>query len=168
MIFRVATALIFTAIGGIIGFSLTDRLRNAKKSCNSVEHIFQRGIFLIGSRGEDVYGFCRSLKADEQLKNLRFIQKLPDEYKANEDFHQLWRIALDSEQNLCNEEKELLYRFGEILGRSDGQSQVAQIKGFLNELEQLSIMRHNELLKKGRLYRGAGLLFGIMAGILVL
>lgn len=168
MIFRVAAALIFTAIGALIGFSLTDRLRSAKKSCNGVEHLFRRAIFIIGTRGEDVYGLCRSLKNDEQLKCLAFLQKLPQEYKSGEDFHALWRNALDSEQNICAEEKELLYRFGEILGRSDSASQIAQINGFMTELEQLSTMRREQLLKKGRLYRGAGLLFGIMAGILVL
>lgn len=168
MIFRVAAAIIFTAIGAIIGFSLTDRLRSAKKSCNGVEYIFRKGIFLIGTRGEDVYGFCRNLKADEQLKYLKFLQKLPEEYRAGEDFHHLWQNALDGEQNVGKEEKELLYRFGDILGRSDSASQVAQINGFLKELEHLSNMRRDELMKKGRLYRGAGLLFGIMAGILVL
>ncbi len=168
MIFRVAAALIFTAVGAVIGFSLTDRLRSAKKSCNSVEHLLRRSIYIIGIRREDVYGLCRNLKGDVNLKCLKFLQKLPYEYRTGEDFHTIWRESLDSEKNICSEEKEILYRFGEILGRSDSVSQISQINGFLKELEQLSELRRQELLKKGRLYQGAGVLFGIMAGILVL
>lgn len=168
MIFRVAAALIFTAVGAVIGFSLTDRLRSAKKSCGSVEHLFRRSIYIIGMCREDVYVLCRNLKSDENLKRLKFLQKLPDEYRAGEDFHILWRSALDDENGVGSEEKEILYRFGEILGRSDSTSQISQINGFLKELEQLSQIRRQELLKKGRLYQGAGVLFGIMAGILVL
>lgn len=168
MIFRVVAALLFTAVGAIIGFSLTDRLRRAKKSCNAVEHLLRRTIFIIGTRREDVYGLCRNIKNDENLKCLSFLQKLPDEYRTGEDFHIMWRTALDDENYIGGEEKEILYRFGEILGRSDSASQIAQINGFIRELEQLSALRRQELLKKGMLYRGAGLLFGIMAGILVL
>ena len=59
MIFRIAAALAFTAIGGIIGFSLSDKLRSAKKNCRAVDHLLQRASFLIGSRSEDVYTICR-------------------------------------------------------------------------------------------------------------
>lgn len=168
MIFRVVAALLFTAVGTVIGFSLTDRLRSAKKSCSSVEHLLRRSIYIIGMCREDVYGLCRNLKSDENLKCLKFLQKLPDEYRAGEDFHTIWRKSLESENNIGGEEKEILYRFGEILGRSDSASQISQINGFLKELEQLSQLRRQELLKKGRLYQGAGVLFGIMAGILIL
>ncbi|MBO5163067.1 MAG: stage III sporulation protein AB [Ruminococcus sp.] len=168
MIFRVAAALIFTAVGAVIGFSLADRLRDDRKSCGAVGHLFQRAAFLIGSRCEDVYGVCRDMKKDEELKRLGFIQSLPNYYIAGEDFHRLWNNALDNEQNIGKEEKELLYRFGAMLGRSDKDAQLLEIRSLMSELEAVSGMRRDALVKKGRLYRAAGLLFGVMAGILVL
>lgn len=168
MIIRVAAAFFFTAAGAVIGFSLADRLREERRSCGAVGHLLQSATFLIGSRYEDVYGVCKCLKNDNELKRLAFLQNLPDEYKAGEDFHLLWRKALDSEKNLASDEKELLYRFGEILGKSDSSSQLSEIRCIQKELESLSELRREALVKKGRLYRAAGVLFGVMAGILVL
>lgn len=168
MIFRVAAALIFTAVGAVIGFSLADRLRDERKSCGAVGHLLQRAAFLIGSRCEDVYSVCRDLKKDTELKCLGFLQLLPNYYIAGEDFHRLWNCALDSEQNIGKEEKELLYRFGGMLGKSDKNAQLSEIHSLMSELEDVSGMRRDALVKKGRLYRVAGLLFGVMAGILVL
>lgn len=168
MIFRVAAALIFTAVGAVIGFSLADRLRDERKSCGAVGHLLQRSAFLIGSRCEDVYSICRNLKNDVELKCLRFLQVLPNYYIAGEDFHRLWSNALDEERNVGKEEKELLYRFGAMLGRSDKDAQLSEIRSLMSELDDISGMRRDALIKKGRLYRAAGLLFGVMAGILVL
>lgn len=168
MIFRVAAALIFTAVGALIGFSLADRLRDARKSCRAVGHLFQTASFLIGSRAEDVYSVCRHLKADDGLKCLGFLRLLPDGYIAGEDFHRLWNDALESDNNIGKEEKELLSRFGAMMGKSDSAAQLGEIRSLQAELEAVSGLRRDALLKKGRLYRVTGLLFGIMAGILVL
>lgn len=168
MIIRVAAAVFFTAAGAVIGFSLADRLREERKSCGAIGHLFQSASFLIGSRYEDVYGICNRLKSDSELKKLTFLQHLPNEYRAGEDFHLSWKNALDNEKNLAADEKELLYRFGEILGKSDSSSQLSEICCLQKELEALSELRREAFVKKGRLYRAAGVLFGVMAGILVL
>ena len=168
MMFRVAAAIIFTAVGGVIGYSLADRLREAKRVCGSIKHLFHTAEFIICRRGEDVYSFCRSLKGDKQLSCLGFINFLPDEYRFGEDFHRQWENAID--KGFCgnSEERELLMRFGEILGRSDSAAQLKAIQNLEKELEAVENLRNEALLKKGRFYRGTGILFGIMAGILVL
>lgn len=168
MIFRVAAALAFTAVGAVIGFSLADRLRSVRKTCGAVGHMFQSAAFLIGTRHEDVYGICRHFKNDDELKCLTSLKFLPDKYIAGEDFHELWYRAIETETNVGKEEKELLYRFGAMLGKSDSDAQIGEIRALLLELDSISGMRRDDLLKKGRLYRIAGLLFGVMAGILVL
>lgn len=168
MVFRVAAAVLFTVVGGIIGFSLSDRLREAGKSCQAVEHLLRKCAYLVGKRHEDVYGICRQLKSDEQLRRFTFIVNLPVEYKVGEDFHIIWRNVLKDERNAGKGELDLLYRLGEILGRSDSENQRENIEALICEAEELSAMHRDEMLKKGRLYRGAGLLFGVMAGIIVL
>ncbi len=168
MIFRVAAALIFTAIGGFIGYSLADRLREAKRVCGGIKQLFHTAEFIICRRGDDVYSFCRNLKGDKQLYCLGFIHLLPDEYRFGEDFHRQWENAIEKGFGGNSEERELLLRFGEVLGRSDSAAQLKAIHNLERELEAVECQRSEALLKKGRLYRGTGLLFGIMAGILVL
>lgn len=168
MIFRVGAAVLFTVIGGVIGYSLADRLREARNICVSIGQIFRSAEYIICRRGDDVYSFCRSLKEEKQFTCLGFVNFLPDEYKSGEDFHKLWRDAVESGFYGNKEEKELLIRFGEILGRADCSAQLSEIYDLERELEAIMVLRRDALLKKGRLYRGTGLLFGVMAGILVL
>lgn len=166
--FRIIAALAFTSAGGLIGFSMADRLQEARKICNDISSLFQRAGFLIGYRCDDVYAVCRNLKADSELKNLSFLQYLPDEYTAGEDFHSRWNQALEFQKNLGREEKELLTYFGSVLGKSDVSGQLSSISEMRRELERISEIRLENLQKKDRLYRSTGLLFGIMAGILVI
>ncbi|MDE5855121.1 MAG: stage III sporulation protein AB [Ruminococcus sp.] len=165
---RIIAALAFTSAGGIMGFSMADKLKEARKICDDISSLFQRASFLIGYRCDDVYAVCRNLKADSEFKNLTFLQYLPDEYTVSEDFHICWNKALELQKNLGKEEKELLMYFGSVLGKSDVDGQLSSISEIQKELERISAIRLENLHKKGRLYRSTGLLFGVMAGILVI
>lgn len=166
--FRIIAAFAFTSAGGIIGFSMADKLKEARKICDDISSLFQRASFLIGYRCDDVYAVCRNLKSDSGFKDLTFLQYLPDEYTVGEDFHCCWNQALESQKNLGKEEKELLAYFGSVLGKSDVDRQLSSISEIQKELERIYAVRLENLQKKGRLYRTTGLLFGVMAGILVI
>ena len=168
MIFRVAAALIFTVIGGIIGYSLADRLREAKRICGGIGQLFDKAEYIICRRGDDVYTFCRKLKEDKHLACLGFVQFLPDEYRFGADFHKQWQAAVEKGFQGNTEELSLILQLGEILGRSDSAAQLKAIHNLERELEAIESLRSEALLKKGRLYRCTGLLFGVMAGVLVL
>ena len=73
-----------------------------------------------------------------------------------------------SEGNLPEDEQRILLAFGEMIGTSDLQGQLTSISGFEAELDTLEKRRKEDFLRKGRLYRSAGTLFGVMAGILVI
>lgn len=165
---RIIAAFSFTSAGGIIGFSMADKLKEAQKICDEINNLFQRTSFLIGYRCDDVYAVCRNLKSDSEFKDLTFLQYLPDEYNAGEDFRHCWNQALESQKNLGKEEKELLAYFGSVLGKSDVDGQLSSISEIRKELERIYAVRLENLQKKGRLYRTTGLLFGVMAGILVI
>lgn len=168
MIYRIAAALIFTAIGGVIGYSLADRLREAKRICGGIGQLFHKAEYYICRRGDDVYTFCRRLKEDKQLACLGFVELLPEEYRFGADFHRQWQEAVEKGFQGNTEELALIQQLGEILGRSDSGAQLKAIHDLERELEAIEKLRSEALLKKGRLYRGTGLLFGVMAGILVL
>ncbi len=166
--FRILSALAFTAVGGIAGFSMADKLRETRRICEEINHLFQQTVFFITYRQDDIYAICRNFKSDNELKHLTFLQSLPESYSAGEDFRKIWNNAVVSQKNIGTEERELLVHFGSILGKSDAQSQAEAISGFMKELDRITEIRTENLLKKGRLYRSAGLLFGVMAGILVI
>lgn len=168
MIFRIFSALILTAVGGIIGFSMSDKLSESRRICEEIGHLFRQTAFFITYRQDDIYTICRNLKADNELKHLTFLQNLPDGYNTGEDFRKIWSSAVGSQKNLGSEESELLAHFGSILGKSDADSQAESISAFQKELDRITEIRTENLLKKGRLYRSTGLLFGVMAGILVI
>lgn len=168
MILRFLAAVSFTMIGGIVGFSMADKLNQSRKICGEIGYLFQRTSFFITYRQDDVYTICRSLKSDSELKNLTFIAELPECYRTGEDFRQLWDSAVRSQKNIDNEEAELLLHLGAVLGKSNAESQAEAIAGLTAELERITQIRTENLLKKGRLYRSAGLLFGVMAGIIVI
>ena len=71
-------------------------------------------------------------------------------------------------QQMRSEERDILLRLGDILGKSDCSAQRSAIDAMNTELAEISSRRSEILLRKGRLYRSAGILFGIMAGILVI
>ncbi len=168
MVLRIFSALIFTAIGGIIGFSMADKLNESCVICEEIGELFRQTVFFITYRQDDIYAICRKLKSDNELKHLTFLRNLPENYNTGEDFRELWSNAVESQKNLDTEENSLLMHFGCILGKSDAQSQAESISALQKELERIMSIRRENLLKKGRLYRSTGLLFGIMAGILVI
>ena len=168
MIFRISAAIIFTVAGGLIGCSLAEKLNEKRRICAEIEHLFQRIKILLNRKSEDVFAICRELKSDSSLKSLKFIRYLPEKISAGENFRREWHKSLEKDDCTGQEERELLSRLGEILGSSDSASQIEAVSGLQAELKKIDDIHRENLIKKGRLYRAAGLLFGIMAGILIL
>lgn len=167
MLVKLTASIFFITIGGVVGFSLADKLRSDRRICNELAHLLQRTSFLIGYRADDVYCVCMELKRDSELRGLTFLGALPERFDVRSDFRKCWNDAVNS-QSFQSEERDILLRLGAVLGKSDRQSQVESIRQFQTELTALTEKRSSDYLRKGRLYRSVGLLFGIMAGILVI
>lgn len=168
MILKVLSALAVTLIGGIIGAAQADKLSESRKKCTEIGEMLHRTVFFIEYRSDDVYAICRRLKADPDLSRLTFLQKLPEEYVCGQDFREMWNQAVISQKNLGEDEKEVLFRCGGIIGKSDTGGQMAMLGELQEKIRKIEEQRGETALKKGRLYRSAGLLFGIMAGIITI
>lgn len=168
MILKVLSALAVTFIGGVIGAAQADKLSESRKNCTEIGEALHRIVFSIEYRSDDVYAICRRLKAAPDLSRLTFLQKLPDEYVCGQDFREMWDKAVVSQKNLGEDEKEILLRCGGIIGKSDVSGQVATLAELQEKIRKIEEQRGETALKKGRLYRSAGLLFGIMAGIITI
>lgn len=168
MILKVLSALAVTLIGGIIGAVQADKLSESRKNCTEIGEMLHRTVFSIEYRNDDVYAICRQLKSDPNLSRLTFLQKLPEEYVCGQDFREMWNQAVISQKNLGEDEKEVLFRCGGIIGKSDTGGQIAMLGELQEKIRKIEEQRSETALKKGRLYRSAGLLFGIMAGIITI
>ncbi|MDE5771495.1 MAG: stage III sporulation protein AB, partial [Ruminococcus sp.] len=133
-----------------------------------IREMFINSAMLIRCRAVDVYYLSSELRQNGQLFRLTFLNDIPQNYSQSDDFHEIWRNAVNSQKNLPDDEKKLLCDFGEILGRSDIEGQIVSI----NALEETAVMlekkRSESYSQKGRLYRSIGMLFGVMVGILVI
>lgn len=165
---RLAAAVIFTAMGGIIGAAMADKLRRGCKRLSEIQRLLERVNYWIGSREDNVYAVCQRIKIENILPGTEFTEKLPDSYRSGENFHSQWDAAVQKSRDMEEKEKEILTELGRILGSGDKTSQLNSIKALERETERLRNEQNDQLVKKGRLYTSAGLLFGVMAGILAI
>lgn len=103
-----------------------------------------------------------------EYRNLDFIQKLAVLLDTEHDVHEIWQKCVSDSSVLGSDEKELMFSFGNMLGKSDTGGQISSIKIYKKRLEFLLEKFRNEYERKGRMYRSAGLLLGIMTGIVLL
>ncbi|MCR4888434.1 MAG: stage III sporulation protein AB [Ruminococcus sp.] len=167
MLIRILAAAMFTAAGCFAGMTFSDKLRSQQKVCGALIYLLQRVKFLVCYRCDDIYEVCRNLRADDELKVFSFVGRLPDSYGHNCDFRNIWENEVRSE-NIPEKEMDILLQLGTVLGRSDRESQSAAIDQLITEAEALSVLRRENYIKKSGLYRSAGLLMGLMAGIIVI
>lgn len=168
MLFRIVAAVLFSTAGGIAGLSFSERLKNELELCRSIREMLMSSAMIIRCRAVDVYALSSELRQNRQLFRLTFLNEIPESYNQNDDFHEIWRNAVNSQKNLPYNEKKLLCDFGEILGRSDIDGQLVAIDALEETAVILEKKRSEAYSRKGKLYRSVGMLFGVMVGILVI
>lgn len=110
----------------------------------------------------DVDGIVRELKAVSDI-----FSDVPEETADDGDMSAvLWESAADKVSD--EDERQILMRFCSDLGTSDTEGQLAMLSTLKELTSELRKRRSEEYLRYGRLYRSAGLLFGLMAGIAII
>ena len=165
---RVAAALMLTAAGGAVGCNRAERLRYRTEICRQSEELFRVCQFHIRYDGADVYTMAGMLKRSDSFSRLSFLHLLPENFQSDLSFSAQWESALRIQQELPDDERDILARFGNILGSTDPEGQMKVIDALLDELSRLEERRTEEYLRKGRLYRSLGLLTGVLAAVLVM
>ncbi|MDE5583142.1 MAG: stage III sporulation protein AB [Ruminococcus sp.] len=168
MLFRIFSAVIFAVAGAVTGLAFSEKLKSELEICRNIREILMTSAMLIRCRAVDVYTLCAELRENLQLNKLTFLQEIPESYMQGDDFHEIWKNAVNSQKNIPREEKRILCDFGEMLGRSDIEGQTDSIGTLAESAEILEKKRCQIYLQKGKLYRSVGMLFGVMVGILVI
>lgn len=165
---KILGALCFVFAGAIYGAEKSASLKNKCTCCQEIRSLIVKISVMIRYRGLNVYEIVRELKESSDIHMLQFIEKLPSEFIAGSDFHNLWCTAVESEISMGEDESKILCKFGNALGTSDIEGQLLSIESVLEELKSIEQMRQDEYRRKGKLYRSLGMLFGVMTGILLI
>jgi len=160
---RLVSAFMFVLAGGVFGLSKSEKLKADIEYCRKTADLMELCIFCIRYRGLDVYEVCREIKKSVKMD---FAENLPECYSPSENFHQQWKNAVCSQKDLS--QNDYLLRLGEILGTSDTEGQVSAIDALKSEVRKELDLRKQVFLQKNRFYISIGILFGLMAGILVI
>ena len=167
MLLRLTAALMFVSAGGMIGMHFSYKLKLRREVCREIEYLLRCCEIYIRCNAMNVYEITGHLCRDPELSHLDFISRLPEEFSEGINFHDEWRRALAS-QEMPQEERQILAEFGDILGTSDISGQLSSIASLSERIRQLEAQRREICLKKSRMYRSIGVLFGVMVGILVI
>ena len=110
------------------------------------------------------YNCCDVSEIMRELKQLSVIfGNVPDVSEAEDIRKSMCEAAEIS--GAADEEKKLILQFCSELGTSDTEGQLSMLDSLKVLTDELRGRRSEEYAKYGRLYRTAGLLFGLMAGI---
>jgi stage III sporulation protein AB len=117
------------------------------------------------------YRALTMMEITKQLKNLPGNQNMDFlKYAASDNsaapFPEIWKRSVDSDSNLSPEEKTVLKDMGSELGTTDAGGQLAALKIYQEKFQQMLYDQQEKYIKKGRMYRSLGVLFGAMAGIM--
>lgn len=164
---RVIAALLAALCGAFFGLNRSEKLKKHVLICTEADKAFRLFEAMIRSSGSDIYSIFSVLKR-ESFTALSFINKLPDEYSTECDFHREWRELLLAETDIPQEEKGILLDFGELLGTSDVSGQLSGIAAARALMQECYECRSAEYHGKAKLYRSVGVLAGVMAGIIVI
>lgn len=168
MLIRFCASVMIALAGLTFGFYRCENLKSELSVSQQTEEFFRSSAIMIRYRCLDVYELIRNARTSGKYPSLTFLKKLPETYEAGEDFRKAWSQAIAGEAAIPQEERRLLSEFGTIIGASDAEGQQKSLSAFEKETEQLAVMRRETYLKKGKLYRSVGLLFGLMGAILVI
>ena len=168
MLLKLSAALMITLAGALTGIKQANSIRVKRDMSIAVCELFQRSVSLLRSQALNVYELVVKLREYPSLDRLRFLYDVQADFLNGKDFHREWHDAVSSQTELMCEEKELLLRFGEILGTTDIEGQLSGISVLIAEAGELVRRRSDEYLKRGKLCRSIWTLFGLMTGILLI
>ncbi len=149
------------------GAIMAEKLRRLRESSRQLLEMLIQISIMIRYRALNVYEIVRELHSFGSYTELGFLGELPESYEAGEDFTVLWSKAVERDNGIGKEEKRILTSFGAELGTSDIEGQLMTIQSAIETMSSIESRRSEDYLKKGRLYRSIGALFGLMTGIIL-
>ena len=116
-----------------------------------------------------VHSLICSLANERRFENLGFLRQAADRMQAGIPFPESWRDSLaESKAILGREETAILTSLGDVLGRSNLESQLSALKLAGIQLEQRMSVQRERVNTHSGLYRSMGVLGGVAAAIMLI
>lgn len=158
----------FTIAGGTAGIYFSERIKSDLDFCRNIHEMFMNTAVIIRCSADDVYMISAELKNNKKFQRLIFLQAIPEKYNPEDNFREIWTDSVKSQKNLPDDVKGLLCDFGNVLGQSDIEGQLASMETLTEKACVLEKKHYDIYVQKSRLYKSVGVLFGIMTGILII
>ena len=166
--FRLTAAVLICVIGYLSGQTMTEMLKKKECAAENIALLVDKTEYLVRERNLNIYEIFDQLRKNNSLNRFKFVQQFPKTFDVNTDIRSVMNGLIKADKGIQAEERELLQRFAERIGTSDSQGQAAFLESLAREAAALTERRKAEFREKSRLYNSVGLLFGVMAGILII
>ena len=160
---------IFLAICPIIlGFLKSKTLKQSKQKIEKIIDLINRIIIEIKYKKTDLYCMFNGFSLEENFNQLEFLQN----FKKNSystPFPEKWEKAIKNWQTPIPKECKLILKsFSTILGATECKGQILALKQAKFQFEEALKDAKKTYIKKGKIFRCLGTMFGILVFILLI
>ncbi len=164
--FKFIMCLLLVISSSFIGNSYSQRISNRIKSLSDIIEAISRMKSFISFASMNIHKVVQ-----DSFKNTCFAKIFTKNENEAEDFFVWWSTALNSIEKstgINKEDKELLRNFGNGLGRTDIEGQLAHLELYNELFTQRLISAKDAQREKGRLYRVLGFSLGCAVTLVIL
>lgn len=154
----------YISLIGILLISSYLGINKAKDYENRVKSLtnFQSALVMFKSKLEFTYEPIKNIFEDISKvvygKKDNIFQKV---VRSKEEIFTSWKMAVESEKNFTQEDKEIIKMIGKLLGKTDLKGQVNEIDLGLNLVDKQIKKAENQMIKNVKLYKTMGIVCGI-------
>ena len=153
-----------------IGNSKANQYINRLKELISIKsalNIFENKIKFTQSPLAEIFKQIAENSSEKNVKNI--FRTLNTEIKQNVNMHKSWENAINTkESNLSNEDKKILIDMGKILGTTDIEGQVSNIRITSSFIDRQIEKAEQEKEKNVKLFRTLGIVSGLTIIIILI
>lgn len=162
---KIFGCILLSAAGGLAGFSLSQRLYKRRDFLKAFLVFISTVSTNIRYNSADIFTVVSS---SASVDNLSCIATTKNE---NQPFETVWKNKIDNipkNLSLTASDKQLLYEFGEQLGKTDVDGQLKHLELYkISFAKQLSFAE-NAIIQKSRLYKAMGFFAGTAAALMMI
>lgn len=152
----------------IIGFKKSSSLKQNKIKIEKIIELINWIISEIKFKKTEVSSMFLNISKNKNFKNLEFIQNLKENLKIY-PFPEAWETSIKNwEEFPLKEEKEYLKSLSNVLGATDSQGQILNLKHTKFQFEESLKYATNTYVSKGKIFRSLGILLGIAVLIVLI
>lgn len=164
---KIVGIIIILISSSLLGIYFADRLKKRLKELSDIKCMLEQISVLIRYKVLTVYEIIDELKDNDICRRLPFINnfnKIKDE-----SFYNQWCKSIDtSDTSLKDEDKKVLKSFGSFFGSSDVDGQLADIKVFAENIDNITVKAKEDYEKKSKLYKSLGVVAGAFISIMLM